>query len=124
MTQLLINRKNSDNDKYNMYEEDLIDLNESQRFLLEYILDQSKKLDNIETNIDKIDSKTIIGKENLIQSSNYNISYKNILLGGIVCSMFISPFGYLLGLKTGSLISMTGILIGSVTTYNLQKTDI
>tara|TARA_B110000238_G_scaffold196404_1_gene237107 strand:- start:2 stop:361 length:360 start_codon:yes stop_codon:yes gene_type:complete len=117
MTQLFINN-NTNN--YDLYKEDISDLNQSQKHLLDYILIQGEKLDNIENNIEKINYNTIVGKENLIVSSNYNISYKSIVMGGIITSMFISPFGYLLGLKVGTAISLSGMVMGSLATYNLQ----
>jgi len=118
MTQLLI-----DKDDIETYKDDINDMNESQKFLLEYILNQSEKIDNIENNIEKINYNTITAKDNLVQSNNYNISYKSILVGGIICSMFISPFGYLLGLKTGTAISLSGMVLGSLTSYKLQSIE-
>jgi len=123
MTKLLLNYEKDEKDEQylsGLYKKDLIDINETQKNILDYINTQDEKLDTIENNLNRANFNTNLGKDNLIISNNYNISYKGVLLGGLIGSMFISPFGYLLGLKTGTIISLSGMLIGSISSYKLQ----
>ena len=129
MTKLLLNYEKDndlsdqykkDNDLSDLYKKDIIEINETQKNILDYINTQDEKIDSIENNLTSADFNTYLGKDNLIMSNNYNISYKGVLLGGLIGSMFISPFGYLLGLKAGTIISLSGIVIGSVSSYKLQ----
>ena len=46
-----------------------------------------------------------------------------LLIGGLIGCVFMSPFGFLLGLKTGTVISMSGMLLGSMATYKLQEIE-
>ena len=114
MTQLLLN-----DDK--KYEDERKDIDLTQKHLLDYMKSQSSKIENIEYNMDKIDSYTLESKNNLMICNKYKISYKTVIIGGIVGSVFISPFGYLLGIKAGSLISLSGMVFGSYASYKLQS---
>jgi hypothetical protein len=46
-----------------------------------------------------------------------------VIIGGLIGCVFMSPFGFLLGLKTGTVISMSGMLLGSMATYKLQEIE-
>ena len=120
MTKLLLNYEKDDQYLFGLYKKDLIDINETQKNILDYINSQDVKIDSIERNLNGAEFNSNLGKDNLIISNNYNISYKGVLLGGLIGSMFISPFGYLLGLKTGTIISLSGMVIGSLSSYKLQ----
>lgn len=117
MTQLLL----YNHDTYDKYEDELNDIDESQKYILDYIKSQNKKLETIEYNIDKIENNTLQATNNIVTCNKYNISYKSLIIGGLVGSVFISPFGYLLGVKAGSIISLSGMLAGSYATYKLQS---
>lgn len=120
MTKLLLNYEEDKQYLSGLYKKDLIDINETQKNILDYINSQDVKIDSIERNLNGAEFNSNLGKDNLIISNNYNISYKGVLLGGLIGSMFISPFGYLLGLKTGTIISLSGMIIGSLSSYKLQ----
>tara|TARA_B110001450_G_C17507679_1_gene435047 strand:- start:71 stop:439 length:369 start_codon:yes stop_codon:yes gene_type:complete len=120
MTKLLLNYEEDEQYLSGLYKKDLIDINETQKNILDYINSQDVKIDSIERNLNGAEFNSNLGKDNLIISNNYNISYKGVLLGGLIGSMFISPFGYLLGLKTGTIISLSGMVIGSLSSYKLQ----
>ena len=122
MTQLLLDKNDNYEDKLNSeYEDQIKDIDISQKNLLDYMRTQNQKIENIEYNMDKIDNYTLQSNNNLITCSKYNISYKTVIIGGIVGSIFISPFGYLLGVKAGSLISLSGMVFGSYASYKLQS---
>ena len=124
MTKLLLDNSINENDNLEKYYQDDIDnINSAQKNLLEYIEYQSEKIDNIETNMYKIEYNTNDGLNDLICANNYNISYKGVIIGGLIGCVFMSPFGFLLGLKTGTVISMSGMLLGSMATYKLQEIE-
>tara|TARA_B100000787_G_C16198499_1_gene302885 strand:+ start:3144 stop:3518 length:375 start_codon:yes stop_codon:yes gene_type:complete len=121
MTKLLLDNTTMGFDDY--YQEELDDINSAQKNILEYIESQTEKIENIETNLYKIDYNTQDGIDNLTVASNYNLSYKGVLIGGLLGCVFLSPFGFLLGLKTGTVISLSGMVVGSVASYKLQAID-
>mgnify|MGYP006081821725 CR=1 FL=1 len=123
MTQLFLdnNKLNCDLEEY--YKEDIENINIAQKNLLEYIESQDEKIDNIEQSMDTIKYNTQFGLDNLIEANNYNISYKGVMVGGIIGGLFLSPFGFLLGIKTGAIIGMSGMLMGSVACYKLQEIE-
>lgn len=124
MTKLLLDNSINENDNLEKYYQDDIDnINSAQKNLLEYIEYQNEKIDNIETNMYKIEYNTNDGLNDLIYANNYNISYKGVIIGGLIGCVFMSPFGFLLGLKTGTVISMSGMLLGSMATYKLQEIE-
>jgi hypothetical protein len=123
MTKLLLDNTILNRELEEYYKEDIENINISQKNLLEYIETQDEKIDNIERSMDKIDHHTQLSLDNLIEANNYNISYKGVLIGGIIGGMFLSPFGFLLGLKTGTLIGMSGMLMGSFASYKLQEIE-
>ena len=123
MTKLLLDNTELNRELEEYYKEDIENIYATQKNLLEYIESQSEKIDNIEHSIDKVDYNTQYGLENLIEANNYNISYKGVLIGGIIGGMFLSPFGFLLGLKTGTFIGMSGMLMGSFASYKLQEIE-
>ena len=123
MTKLLLDNTILNRELEEYYKEDIKNINIAQKILLEYIETQDEKIDNIERSMDKIDHHTQLSLDNLIEANNYNISYKGVLIGGIIGGMFLSPFGFLLGLKTGTLIGMSGMLMGSFASYKLQEIE-
>ena len=123
MTQLLLDNTKLNSELEEYYKEDIENINISQKNLLEYIESQDEKIDNIEKSMDTINYNTQFGLDNLIEANNYNISYKGVLMGGIIGGLFLSPFGFLLGIKTGTIISMSGMLMGSVASYKLQEIE-
>ena len=123
MTKLLLDNTILNRELEEYYKEDIENINIAQKNLLEYIETQDEKIDNIERSMDKIDHHTQLSLDNLIEANNYNISYKGVLIGGIIGGMFLSPFGFLLGLKTGTLIGMSGMLMGSFASYKLQEIE-
>ena len=123
MTKLLLDNTILNRELEEYYKEDIKNINIAQKNLLEYIETQDEKIDNIERSMDKIDHHTQLSLDNLIEANNYNISYKGVLIGGIIGGMFLSPFGFLLGLKTGTLIGMSGMLMGSFASYKLQEIE-
>jgi len=123
MTKLLLDNTELNRELEEYYKDDIENINAAQKNLLEYIESHNEKIDNIEQSIDKVDYNTQYGLENLIEANNYNISYKGVLMGGFIGGMFLSPFGFLLGLKTGTLIGMSGMLMGSFASYKLQEIE-
>jgi hypothetical protein len=123
MTKLLLDNTELNRELEEYYKDDIENINAAQKNLLEYIESHNEKIDTIEQSIDKVDYNTQYGLENLIEANNYNISYKGVLMGGIIGGMFLSPFGFLLGLKTGTLIGMSGMLVGSFASYKLQEIE-
>ena len=123
MTKLLLDNTILNRELEEYYKEDIDNINIAQKNLLEYIETQDEKIDNIERSMDKIYHHTQLSLDNLIEANNYNISYKGVLIGGIIGGMFLSPFGFLLGLKTGTLIGMSGMLMGSFASYKLQEIE-
>ena len=123
MTQLLLDNTKLNSELEEYYKEDIENINISQKNLLEYIESQDEKIDNIEKSMDTINYNTQFGLDNLIEANNYNISYKGVLMGGIIGGLFLSPFGFLLGIKTGTIIGMSGLLMGSVASYKLQEIE-
>ena len=124
MTRLLLKNRNNDDELEQYYQKEIQDITESQKNLLDYINFQNNKIDNIENNINNIHNNTELGMKNLAEASNYNLSYTGILFGGIVGGLFVSPLGFLFGMKAGTIISLSGLCIGSVTSYKLQNIDI
>ena len=123
MTQLLLDNTKLNSELEEYYKDDIENINISQKNLLEYIESQDEKIDNIEKSMDTINYNTQFGLDNLIEANNYNISYKGVLMGGIIGGLFLSPFGFLLGIKTGTIIGMSGLLMGSVASYKLQEIE-
>lgn len=123
MTKLLLDNTKLNREMEEYYKEDIENINIAQKNILEYIESQDEKIDNIERSMDKIDHNTQLSLDNLIVANNYNISYKGVMMGGVIGALFLSPFGFLLGLKTGTLIGMSGMLMGSVASYKLQEIE-
>lgn len=96
------------------------DINEIQMHLLETIQDHTHSLDSIENNISNIDNNLSYSIKNLESAhSNYMI-YSPIIIGSIVGAVLVSPVIGLVGLKTGTLASLTGGVIGGISGYKIQ----
>ena len=107
----------------NYYKDELNDINEAQKNILDYIKTQGEKVDTINTKIDNINTISEHSYKDLRTANNYSISYSGIILSGLTCGIFITPFGFLLGLKAGLGISSAAVLAGTYASYKLQKIE-
>ena len=107
----------------NYYKDEINDINEAQKNILDYIKTQGEKIENVNTQLEDINSVNDSACRDLETASNYSISYNSIILGGLIGGIFISPFGFLLGMNAGIGISSAAVLAGTYASYKLQKIE-
>tara|TARA_B110000495_G_C22992708_1_gene584818 strand:- start:365 stop:742 length:378 start_codon:yes stop_codon:yes gene_type:complete len=105
---------------YKNYENDIDDINNIQRNLMEYIYYQKDKLLRIEDNMSSTQDLTEQANLDLKDASNYSISYTPIIIGTILGGVTLTP-ALLMGLKFGSLLPTVGSLMGGLLGYRIQK---
>jgi len=105
---------------YKNYENDIDDINNIQRNLMEYIYYQKDKLMRIEDNMSSTQDLTEQANLDLKDASNYSISYTPIIIGTILGGVTLTP-ALLMGLKFGSLLPTVGSLMGGLLGYRIQK---
>ena len=101
-------------------EQDINDLNIIQTNLNSLIYNQTDKLLQIEDNMSAIKDDIVESNKNLKKASSYYMNYTPIIIGGVIGGITLGPLGLLLGLN-GGFITTTGVLLGGMTCYKLQK---
>lgn len=124
MTQLFLNNEKNDlnfdillNDEQT---QKLMDINKIQENLIDCVEQQNLSLDRIENNISTIHNNIECSLNKLKEADKNYINYSPIILGGIVGSILISPIIGLVGIKTGTLFSISGGIIGGLSGYSIQ----
>lgn len=115
-----INKKN-DYQELEELKKKLIEINQIQTNILEYVENQSHKLDSIEENMTTIDSNIEIGKNDITIANKYFFGYKPIFIGALLGACVLGPGATLLHLPSSGLISGIGGVFGGVAGYKIQK---
>ena len=98
----------------------LNDISEIQMHLLETVHDHNESINRIEYNLSSINSDLDSSVDNL-ESANQNYLLYSPIIGSIVGAIMVSPIIGLVGLKTGSIASLTGGVVGAISGYKIQE---
>ena len=99
----------------------LNDISEIQMHLLETVHDHNESINRIEYNLSSINSDLNSSIDNLESANQNYLLYSPIILGSIVGAIMVSPIIGLVGLKTGSIASLTGGVVGAISGYKIQE---
>ena len=119
MTQLFLDN-NMEIDLSKRQIQKINDINEIQMHLLETIQDHTESLNTIEDNLSNIDNNLSHSIKNLESADKNYMIYTPIIIGSVVGAILVSPVIGLVGLKTGTLASLTGGIIGGISGYKIQ----
>lgn len=96
-------------------------LNQIQIDLLNYVNNQDEKINTLEENITVIDENVINANKDLSLANDYSFKYTPVLVGTVLGGLTMGPLGIVLNLKAGSLVTLTGSLVGAFCGYKIQK---
>ena len=99
---------------------ELNDIQEVQQHLLNTIVEQDSKLNSIEENMSSIRENMVEGTSNLEIANKHYYSWTPIVVGGTIGGIMMLPSIALIGLKAGSMASITGSIIGFLSGYKIQ----
>lgn len=113
--------QNEDPERVQQLLQDVEELNQIQKNLLECVHQQSEQINTIEDNMSSASTKIDNGTSNLKIAESYFFNYTPVIVGTTLGAITMGPVGAALHLKLGSLLTIGGGIIGGICGYKIQK---